>query len=111
MLYECQKNMKREELEKYKQEDITKDTEKIELTIVDCKFPPNCWYIYKVGEKFKFWHKIFADSHGIIGLWVVYDQDNSENEILVNEYVRLDDTNYYRYLRYQKLKKLENGKN
>jgi len=34
--------MKREELEKYKQEDITKDTEKIELTIVDCKFPPNC---------------------------------------------------------------------
>jgi hypothetical protein len=83
--------------------DIKNGTEIIELTIIDCKFPYNCWYYARIGYKFDFWNSIFIDDAGHYSIWVAMDDDVSN----INEYVRLDDTDYFKYIRRKKLIKID----
>jgi len=91
----------------FKNDLLNKDTEIIELKIIKCSVDEGfCWYDSKIGQKFKFWHHIFTDDDDIIGLWVVaYKQ---EGAIFTKDYVYIEDTDYFNYIRKQKLNKIEN---
>ena len=81
---------------------ITKYTKKITLKII--KFDDkDCWYFDKIGNKFNFWKIIFKDDQGFESLWLVQTKTNIY-------YVHIYDTNYIKYTRLLKLRKLNKHK-
>ena len=76
---------------------IPKYTKKITLKILKCN-DENCWYYDKIGQKFEFWKKIFKDDQGFESLWIAKKP--------VFYYVHISDTDYIKYTRLLKLKKI-----